>query len=66
MKFVNKMKKVKQLAVPKIYNHVYSLTGSHIHSLERENIAGVLCFDVHPLGFFMAVSYSFNIKIYSI
>lgn len=23
-------------------------------------------FDIHPYGFFMAVSYSFNIKIYSL
>ncbi len=29
-------------------------------------MSGVLFFDVHPYGFYMAVSYSFNIKIYSI
>ena len=66
MKYVNKTKKVKQLSVPKIYNTVYALTGSYIHTLEKEIIGGVLSFDIHPLGFFMAVSYSFNIKIYSI
>lgn len=27
---------------------------------------GVINFDVHPYGFFIAVSYSFNIKIYSL
>ena len=33
MKYINKMKRVKKLIVPKIFNSVYALSGSHIHSL---------------------------------
>ena len=29
-------------------------------------MSGILYFDIHPYGFYMAVSFSFNIKIYSI
>lgn len=52
--------------IPKIYEKIYALTGSEVHTLEAHKISGVMFFDIHPFGFYMAVSYHFNIKIFSI
>ena len=59
-------KPVKKLMLPKMYEQLYALSGSEVHTLDSHKLMGVSSFDVHPYGFFLAVSHSFNIKIYSL
>lgn len=65
-KYKNRTKKVSRLVIPKIYEKLYAITGSEVHTLDCHRISGVLFFDVHPCGFYMVVSYFESIKIYSI
>jgi uncharacterized protein with WD repeat len=60
---------VSRLAIPKIFENVHALTGSSLDTLplhKSQKLTGVHSFDVHPTGFYLAISYSFNISIYAI
>lgn len=47
-------------------NEVLALTGKRVHELHKSLLDGILYFDLHPYGYFIAVSFGFNAKIYSL
>lgn len=52
--------------MPKVGKKLYALTGQEVHSLVDTIMDGVLSFDVHPLGFYIIVSFGFSAKVYSL
>lgn len=42
------------------------MTGKTVHEMHKSLLDGVLDFDLHPYGYFVAVSFGFNAKIYSL
>ena len=54
------------MCIPRINEKLYALTGAEVHTLSMHRMMGVMTFDIHPYGFYMIISYMFNIKIYSL
>lgn len=42
------------------------MTGKKVHEMNKSLLDGILNFDLHPYGYFIAVSFGFNAKIYSL